>query len=208
MGQCYNRWHALRRGCLQNLQRLQLIRCTANDEEIRDFTYALEGSDCATRMVSLCFVNCGMGFEAVYAMAELLGRDALPALKTLWFADCPGITDEGVVVLAKALSKAPQTRLEELSLMDVGMGDKGMIALASVIYQGRLEQLVDLSISGYSGVSDRGFIVLARAIEMRGLPLIRSFDLHGLKANNMTVVGMAPSHTPSLENARIFNAFI
>lgn len=76
---------ALRQGALQNLQKLQLHKCTVSGEDFRDFTEALEMSGCAKNMVSLCFIDCGIGLEAARAVADILDRDALPALRKQWF---------------------------------------------------------------------------------------------------------------------------
>ena len=52
-----------------------------------------------------------------------------------------------MTVLVEALLRSKHTFLEELGLEGVGMGAIGMAALASLVDQGRLEQLKMLSIS-------------------------------------------------------------
>lgn len=121
---------------MPNLQELELHEYTVGGEDIRDFIDALERSGCAKKIAYLRFFSRGFGFEAMCAMADLLGRDSSPALKKLWINGCPAISDEGVVALAEALLIS----LRGLSLMNVGMGDNGLLALASLIYQGRFKQ--------------------------------------------------------------------
>jgi len=53
----------------------------------------------------------------------------------------PNISDVGVLALAAALLKPTTTFLRELELRDVGMGNKGIAALASLVDQGRMEYL-------------------------------------------------------------------
>lgn len=62
--------------------------------------------------------------------------------------DEPGIRDVGVTALADALGKPTQTILTGLDLENVGMGDDGITALSSVVYQGRFEQLEFLFLIG------------------------------------------------------------
>ncbi len=84
------------------------------DGDVRGFMDALEESGCAKRLVSLTFDQCEVGVAGVQALANLLCRDAFPALKGLCIAKDPGVTDMGVVGLAKALLKSMQTFLRGL----------------------------------------------------------------------------------------------
>ena len=55
------------------------------------------------------------------------------------------------------------------------MGDGGIAALASVIYQGRMQEMEDFHLREVPGMTDKGLIALARAINARGLPNVRYF---------------------------------
>ena len=81
-------------------------------------------------------------------MAESLRHDAFTALEELRFADNPGITDMGVVILVEALQTTTQTSLSTLDLSKVGMSNTGIAALANLVYHGRMEQLTTLSLGG------------------------------------------------------------
>jgi hypothetical protein len=95
----------------------------------------------------------------------------------------------GVVALAEALLETKQTSLTKLVLKDVGMGDEGITALASFESQGRMEELEDLNISKNEAVTGKGIIVLARAINARGLPGLNEFYMQ--KLSTVTVAGVS-----------------
>lgn len=86
--------------------------------------------------------------------------------------------------MAEALSKPTQTYL-----VDVGTGDEGIAALASVIYQGGFQHLKMFLISDNHGISDEGIIALADAIEACGLPKLTLFEAKGL--DKVTAVGFS-----------------
>lgn len=56
------------------------------------------------------------------------------------------------------------------------MGDDGMAALTSLVCQGRLKNLEQLRLSENDDITDRGVIALARAINVRGLPMLERFS--------------------------------
>jgi hypothetical protein len=58
--------------------------------------------------------------------------------KSLYFSDS-GVTDVGAVALANALSNATRTFLTHLSLTAMKIGDKGIVALASLVEQDRFK---------------------------------------------------------------------
>lgn len=117
-----------------------------------------------------------IGVAGANALADLLRRDKLPALTTLCLDTNNGIQDEGVVALAKALEEAPRTLLVVLAMHEVGMGNLGMFALASLIHRGRMQQVESLEISG---APDEGMIALAQAIDTRGLPNLQKLYIEG-----------------------------
>ena len=116
-------------------------------------------------------------------LADHLGRDAFPALVDLRFLENPSITDVGVVAL-----KAPQTFLTDLELCDVGLTDVGMTVVSSLLYQGCFEQLQLLNLSGNRGMTNQGIVALARAIETRGLPLLKEFSLFKSTNDQVTLL--------------------
>jgi hypothetical protein len=122
--------------------------------------------------------------DMVRAVAGPLSRGAFPALRDLAFSN-DDIGDEGVVILAKTLLNANQTCLWSLELIDVGMGDAGVAALASVVQQGRFDELAGLDIHENVDITDQGMTALARAIEARGLPML-SFTLDGFEEMRAT----------------------
>lgn len=160
---------------LQNLEKISLSGFDLDDVLFIGFFNALKDSGCAKRMVELS-LKAGKG---VGALADLLRREAFPALEVLHFEDCVDVTDEGVVALAEALRDAQRTCLRDLKLSKVGMCDADIGALASAIQQGRMRQLELLCLSFNNRVTDDGLIALARAIDMHGLPELKEFAMEG-----------------------------
>ena len=180
---------ALHRGIgLQKLQDIHITDCVIGDANFGDFLQALKGSGCADRMMVLSFWNCGIGVEGARALANLLRRDELPALEVLSLIDNAEMGDEGVAALASGLGEAPRTMLTHLDLTYVGMGDVGMTALASVIHQGRMQEIQDLNLGDVPGMTDKGMVALARAIDARGLPKMRLLDMETY-SQNYTALG-------------------
>lgn len=178
---------ALHRGVgLRFLQEIGLNSCTLGDGHFCDFLQALKGSGCAERMLTLSFLDCGIGVDGARALANLLRADGLPALENLMLGVNRNIGDEGAVALGGGLIEAPRTMLKELDLR-VGMGDVGMAALASVIDQGRMGQIRKIEL-GYS-MTDKGLIALAQAIEARGLPKVQELNINIWEPENYTAVG-------------------
>lgn len=167
---------ALHRGVgLRNLEEIKLTFCALGDAHFSNFLDALKSSGCAERMVTLEFSNCGVGAEGARALGDLLRRDGLPALERLDLGGNDGMGDEGVAALASGLGEAPRTMLKLLDLNYTGMGDVGMVALASVIHQGRMQEVEDFNLGEIPGMTDKGLIALARAIDARGLPNVHQF---------------------------------
>lgn len=179
---------ALSRGVLQNLTELQLWRCSMGDGVIKDFMDALEATGCAMRLTTLYFALCGFRVEDVNAVVDLISRSAFSALQQISLIGNPNITDVGIMAFAEALLKSTQTRLEVLGLCDVGMGEEGIAALASLVSQGRMERLKRLDISANAALTQQGIITLASAIAARGLPMLE--DLLMINLTNLTAVGI------------------
>lgn len=95
----------------------------------------------------------------------------------------------GVLALAEALVKSTQTILTGLGLRDVGMGDGGISALATLVSQGRMEHLTWLDISENEDLTQQGIIALARAIDARGLPRLERLAIQELE--HMTARGIS-----------------
>lgn len=183
---------ALHHGALGSLKSLILWDCTVGDRDVSDFMDALEKSGCAKRMVNLLFDQCEVGVAGVQSLANLLCRDAFPALKALFFDRDPGVTDVGVVALGEALLKAKGTFLEDLDLVRVGMSDEGIAAIANLVSQGRLKQLNGvLDLSENEDVTNEGIVALARSIDAHGLPLLTTFKLTGLDTDKVTLFGIS-----------------
>ena len=155
-----------------------------SDGDVRVFADALDEFGCAKRLRQLTFISCGFGVEGVRVLADLLSRGVFPALEYLDLERNPNISDVGVVAPAEALMKSTQTCLKTLGLENVEMGDEGISALASLASQGRLEHLKTLNISENEDLTEQGIITLARAIGVRGLPMLETFDM--VKLGNMT----------------------
>ena len=123
------------------------------------------------------------------ALADLICKNAFSELKSLRIFRDRSVTDAGVTVLVEALQKSKHTYLEELDLEGVGIGAIGMAALASLVDQGRLEQLKTLDISQNNALTQQGIITLARAIDERGLPMLQTFSMKRLR--EMTTIGIS-----------------
>lgn len=180
---------ALHRGIgLRNLRQVCLSICLMGDVLFRVFLGALDDSGCAERMEDLSFYDCGIGFEGANALADLLRRDLFPALESISLSENE-IRDEGVVALAKGLCEAPRTSLKELKLDDVGMGDVGLAALASVVTQGRMRRMHKFMLHKALDVTDEGIILFVRAIEAYGLPHLEEFKILMLHKEKVTALG-------------------
>lgn len=182
---------ALRNGALRKLQGLSMWSCDMGDGDLRDFMDALELSGVANRLVSLEFINCDFGAEKSQSLADFLSHNTFPALKELQFSCNEGIADAGVMALTGGLLKATQTFLTKLDLSNGRFGDEGMAALASLVNQGRMAQLIVLHIYGNHYMTHRGLIVLARAIDARGMPMLEGLTMYGHRSNEVTVLGPA-----------------
>lgn len=153
---------------------------------------ALGRSGCAKRLVKLEIGRCHVGTGGVRMLAGHLSLGAFPALKELHLYASPGITEVGIVALAEGLLKAPESSLTSLHLKDVGMGDESIAAVAFLIRQGRFEQLEKLDLSRNGGITDHGILVLAQAIETRGLLQLAALNLEELDTNKVTELGIQP----------------
>lgn len=74
---------ALQNGALQRLKKVELGQWVLGGDYLADFADALEGSGCAKQVVDLIFRECVFSVEAISVLADRLGRDAFPSLKTL-----------------------------------------------------------------------------------------------------------------------------
>lgn len=83
----------------------------------------------------------------------------------------------------------------------MGMSDSGMVALAaSLVCQGRLTKLEELHICGNQGVTDSGIVALARAVNVRGLPMLEQMNcscydkvtIRGISAIALAVINGCP----------------
>lgn len=69
------------------------------------------------------------------------------------------------------------------------MGDKGIAALIPLVQQGRMGSLERLDISRNGDITDRGIISFAGSINMKGLPVLDSFQMG--KLGKLTAVGIS-----------------
>ena len=182
---------ALHRGVgLRNLEEISLSFFKLGDGLFCDFLEALKYSVCAERMITLEFDSCDIGAEGARALANIIRGDGLPALKKLSLGGNSHMGEEGVAALACGLGEAPRTMLTCLELDEMGMGDGGIVALASVIYQGRMQEMEEFNLSEVPDLTDKGLIALARAINARGLPNVRHFFImNDGKERKWTVLG-------------------
>lgn len=137
----------------------------------------LAGAVCASHLTFLGIVSTELCPASMGSLSTLLTQDKLPLLRTLSLRYTE-IGDDGVAVLAEKLLAAPPTSLKEFCLENVGMGDRGLAALASMIRMGRFEGLESLKLSYNEDVTDEGICVLAQAVEdtgKRGLAMLSKF---------------------------------
>jgi len=199
---------ALQRGiALRNLQNIDVWCCALGDAHFCEFLEDLRFSGCAKQMVGSLFSECRICVEGACALASLLRRDRLPTLEVLGLSSNDGIGDEGIVPLAGALCEAPRTILRQLNLQDVGLGNEGMAALASVIDQGRLGQIEYLDLSVARGVTDDGIITLAKVIDARKLPEVRFMSVHQLHKTGLTTLGLDAICQASVNSCPKLNEF-
>jgi len=124
-------------------------------------------------------------------LSQLLGQDAFPMLEKLRFIGSSGIGDSGVAILVQGLLAASRTRFNRLGLQKVGMGDKGIAAVASLIGAGRFKQLGWISLSNNVDFTDAGVGLLARAIEVAGKDGLPMLDkLYGREMSLVTGAGV------------------
>ena len=87
-------------------------------------------------------------------LADVLRRDAFPALKELNLSGNREFKDEGVVALAAGLLMANQTFFTKLNLRSVDVGDAGITAITYLIYAGRMRQLKELNLYDNMRITD------------------------------------------------------
>lgn len=164
--------------------------CSVGDWDSSDFMDALRKSGCATGLVKIEFGHCQLGTGGVRILASYITRGAFPALNDLSLYNDLTVTEAGVLALAEGSLSAPQTCLTSLNIWGEGMGKESVAAVASLIRQGRFEQLAYLNTSENGGISDQGVMVLAQAIEARGLPKLDMLELQGLDTARVTLAGI------------------
>ncbi len=101
-----------------------------------------------------------------------------------------------------------RTRLTDLDLAPVGMGDRGVAALASVARSGRFNRLDAIYLDDNREVTDEGLCVLARAVEdagQQGLPALSHISATGLKP--VTGMGEGALAHALLKNCRRLKGF-
>lgn len=175
---------ALERGVA--FQRLQMLTCTSLQIPVDEWgrlLSALAGASCASQLTSLDFDVCAWCRGPMAVLSKWLGQDAFPKLETLSLCFNYDLKDDGVVNLVRGLLAAPRTRLMELLLSGVDMGDGGMGALASLVRAGCFERLKSLSVAGHSKVTDEGVCSFAQVVAATGkldLPELSKFRGGGL----------------------------
>lgn len=67
------------------------------------------------------------------------------------------------------------------------MDDVGAVTLASVVSQGYLVELKSLCLHYNDDITDQGMTALARAIDVRGLPMLEAITMDGI---SVTTIGV------------------
>jgi hypothetical protein len=114
----------------------------------------------------------------------------LPALKTLDLTTGISLFTRGFTGLAQALFKASRSNWAHLNLSYVELGDEGVAMLATLISQGRLEQLEGIVLYDNGGVTNEGIILLAQAINGNGLPALTNFRMVCFNKEKITLLGI------------------
>ncbi len=162
---------ALSRGvAFQELQELTLQPFELEDDEWTRLFSTLAGAHCASQLRRVIIWPSNLCPASLATLSDLIGKDTFPMFQALGLGHSPSIGDNGVEVLAKGLLAASRTRLTFLVLVDVGMGDKGLGALASAIRGGVLDQLGTFALDNNAALTDEGVGLLAQATKECGLP--------------------------------------
>jgi hypothetical protein len=147
--------------------------------------------------------------EGARALADVIGREVFPALQGMGLYHNPKVSDEGLIVLAEAMGNTSRSFLRKLVIVNIGMSDRGMAALESVVRHGRLERLEELNLSNNKSVTDDGIIALAQEIDARGLPKLRHITMLGLNKIKVTTLGFGAiayaiiKGSPNLKSIRV-----
>lgn len=164
---------ALEQGAMLRLRTVDLSAFYVDDEDMAELVRALGHAPCAPHLTSLDVRSRpDERVETVTVLGDLLVEDRLPSLQVLNFEIHKSfhtffaLKDAGVEALMNGLAATDtRTRLEELNLGMVGMGDAGMAAVAGLVRAGRCERMRTLTLSDNGAVTDAGLNALTRALE-------------------------------------------
>lgn len=192
---------------MQKLEELEIRNCMGDGKDVREFMGSLKASGFATRLKNLCLDDCEVLVDGLRAFADLLGEEGFPALKQLRLVNDPGVKNVGVEILVEGLVKITTTNLTVLDLSRVGMGDQGIAAVAALVSEGRLQQLVDLHLSGNGDITNQGIIYLVKAIIAHGLPRLDQLEMRGLDNRKVTALGASALTHAIIIGSPVFTSF-
>lgn len=168
---------------LYHLRKLDLCLFQISTTEWERLLAALAGAPCAPQLTYLGFTKMGMTHKSMSTLSMLLAKDTFPKLEALSPFSNIDIGDAGVVSLSLGLLEPPQTRLKELRLSEVGMGDGGMAAIANIIRAGRFEGSEGPVVGWNTNMTNEGMCAFVLVVQAGGK--------HTFKADIFTVASIA-----------------
>ncbi|BBN11990.1 hypothetical protein MPTK1_5g16590 [Marchantia polymorpha subsp. ruderalis] len=131
------------------------------------------------RQLTVC--NCRLiGEKGMAELARSIGTGNLNNLEVLKFQSNHFIGDTGAKVLADALQSGKLASLRRIDLLDNGIGDEGLSAIALALGSGNVPKLTSLRVgSEAEAFHMKGGQALARMIQSENLPFLEDLRFRG-----------------------------
>ncbi|KAL3694433.1 hypothetical protein R1sor_008084 [Riccia sorocarpa] len=134
------------------------------------------------RVKTLGLVYCRLKDETAIAdLAKAIGSGNLPNLETLNFGSNTKFGDVGAKRLAEALESVKLPALHRLQVIDSGVGNEGLVALAKALGSGNVPSLTRLHLGGEKDTFlTSGANALAGVLKAGHVPALEDLSLQGL----------------------------
>jgi Ran GTPase-activating protein (RanGAP) involved in mRNA processing and transport len=158
----------------------------------------------------LSFCECAMSVPGFQGFARVLERGGLASLRSLSFKNNTlwGVRGGGLLAhLTEALRKAGHSSLQKLSFRNMQVDNIDLLALASLAMdKGKcLRNLLVLDISCNMNITDKGAVILSRAVEGMGELLSLDVSHTGIKEGGAgALVSALVFHCHKIENIYLF----